>query len=239
MTLSAIPPAPRVNLNNLYGESQSSRVPIGGYRWMTPAEYDSRDWMVYDGESTDIGHILEVDLDYSDRELHLEHSSLPLAPHKLDIDETMLSPFASRLLNEARDRKQRGAERHRSTKLVATFQPRERYIVHSRNLALYLQLGMKLTRIHRAIEFRTSSFLKEYITFCTNKRKEAKSEFRKHIFKTFSNSVFGEQRAPYRRDDEPHLYHFHRRQVHREHARAHGVQAGQDAAADEEVGELP
>ena len=150
-------------------------------------EIEARDWSTYDGENLncDIGHILEVDLHYP-KELHLAHSSLPLAPHKMKIKEQILSPYARRLLKNLR-----GTDKHESTKLVSTFLPREKYIVHSRNIALYIQLGMVVTKIHRVLEFRTSNFLKEYIDFCTRKRKEAISGFRKRTFKNMSNANFG------------------------------------------------
>lgn len=131
---------------------------------MLETEYEKKDWRIYDGELTYVGHILKVDMEY-DQSLHLSHSSLPLAPHKIDIDEKMLSPFARKLLLELR-----GTDKHQSTKLVSDFQPRKDYIVHSRSLALYLQLGMRVTKIHAVLEFETSDFLKDYITFCTNKR---------------------------------------------------------------------
>lgn len=132
---------------------------------MTKREREKKDWSKYDGESTNIGHILCVDMHYG-RELHLSHSSLPLAPEKVDIDENKLSPFARKLLENIKGHN----KSHKSKKLVGTFEPRVKYILHSRNLALYLKLGMKLTKIHDVLEFKTSSFLKDYITFCTNKR---------------------------------------------------------------------
>lgn len=74
---------------------------------------------------------------------------------------------------------------------MSTFLPRKKYIVHAHNLALYLQLGLKLTRVHRVLQFTTSRFLESYISYCTRKRMEATSDFRKRLFKAFSNSNFG------------------------------------------------
>jgi hypothetical protein len=59
------------------------------------------------------------------------------------------------------------------------------------NLKTYLQLGMKLTKIHRVMAFTQSLFLKSYIDHTTVLRTKAKSEFEKSLFKLMINSVFG------------------------------------------------
>ena len=39
-------------------------------------------------------------------------------------------------------------------KLVPNLQTKQHYVLHYRNLKLYLELGMELTKIHRVLQFR-------------------------------------------------------------------------------------
>jgi hypothetical protein len=174
----------QIDANNLYGFAQSCRMPIGNYKWMTTEDIEAKDWTQFN-ENANTGQILEVDLEYPQK-YHLQHNSLVLAPHRMAINESHLSNFAKECLLQLR-----GTNHHSSEKLVSTFLPRKNYVVHAANLALYLELGMILTKVHRVLSFDQSNFLQEYIAFCTCKRAEAKSDFRKRLFKLFSNSNYG------------------------------------------------
>eukprot|EP00438_Fugacium_kawagutii_P020498 Skav224682 [mRNA] locus=scaffold1804:148653:149879:+ [translate_table: standard] len=55
----------------------------------------------------------------------------------------------------------------------------------------YLKKGMKLTKVHKGVKFQQRQWLKPWIDFNTEKRKEAKSDFEKDMFKLMNNAVYG------------------------------------------------
>ena len=56
-------------------------------------------------------------------------------------------------------------------RLIPDLGKKTNYVLHYRNLQLYLFLGMKLIKIHRMLKFKQSNWMKKYIDFNTEKRK--------------------------------------------------------------------
>ena len=172
-----------LDASNLYGWAMSEYLPTGGFRWMTQKQIDKIDLAKYK-EDSNKGIILEVDLEYQ-KELHNLHNDYPLGPEKIKVTKNMLSEYCKNI-----------AEKYKIStglvhKLIPTLSDKEKYVLHYRNLQLYTDLGLEITKIHRVLEFNQSPWLRQYIDFNTEKRKNAKNAFEKDFFKLMNNSVFG------------------------------------------------
>ena len=172
-----------LDANNLYSWAMIQYLPYGRFKWLGKKEIDKFDLNSI-GENSSIGYILEVDLEYP-IELHDLHNDYPLALEKLEISQNVLSNICSDIADEY------GIKIGGVNKLVPNVRNKEKYVVHYRNLQLYLSLGIKLTKVHRILEFKQSDWLKKYINFNTDKRKNAANSFEKYFFKLMNNSVFG------------------------------------------------
>ena len=128
--------------------------------------------------------MLEVDLEYPSK-LHDLRNDYPLAPEKLEISQNMLSKYCFNIANN------NGIKIGGVNKLFPNLGYKSKYVVHYRNIQLYLSIGMKLTKVHRILKFKQSDWLKKYIDFNTDKRKNAANSFEKNYFKLMNNSVFG------------------------------------------------
>ena len=76
-------------------------------------------------------------------------------------------------------------------KLVPNFRDKKNYVIHIRALDQALGHGLVLERIHRAIGFSQSDWMKPYIDFNTQLRTLATNDFEKDFFKLINKSVFG------------------------------------------------
>ena len=118
------------------------------------------------------GLILELDLEYP-QELHNLHNEYPVAPEKIKVSNDMLSGYCKKI-----------AEKYNISiglvrKLIPALKDKKEYVLHYRNLQLYMDLVLKIKKVHRVLEFNQSPWLKQYIDFNNEKRKHAKNSFEK------------------------------------------------------------
>ena len=175
-----------LDFNNLYGWAMNQKLPQCDFEWLFEEEYENIDWKEIDTEGK-VGYVLELDLHYP-KELHDLHSDFPLAPNKCKIKNEQLSQYQ---LNTIENLKQYGYRRTPTEKLMQTLDDKDNYVIHFKNLKLYLQLGLIIKKIHRVLKFTQNDFLKSYIEKNTILRQNSKNDFEKDLFKLMNNSVFG------------------------------------------------
>ena len=120
-----------LDANNLYGWAMSQSLPTHGLKWMKNLTKESLiDILEKANHSMPNvgrkGYIFEVDLEYPHKQWK-SHNDYPLAPKKMIVN---------------------GVE-----KLICHFKPRNNYVVHYRNLRQYLEMGLRITAVHRGISF--------------------------------------------------------------------------------------
>ena len=169
-----------LDANSLYSWSMNQYLPYGGFKWIDPEGF-SFDNVRADSET---GHILEVDLIYP-KELHDFHNEYPYCCEHTLVENDMLSPYATYI-----------AEKHglvggKNSKLISSLTDKKRYVIHEMNLKQAVDAGLVLTKIHRVIEFKQKPWMKDFIDFNIDKRKESKNEFEKGFFKIMCNATYG------------------------------------------------
>lgn len=151
--------------NNLYGHALSQHLPTGQFTWLSVEEIKNLHVDNLEADD-DYGYIFEVDLHYP-RNLHDIHNDFPFCPQNL----------------KPPDSTQR--------KLIQNLYDKERYVIHYQNMKQCLKAGLELIKIHRALKFRQSNWMKTYIDLNTRLRQVAKNDFERDFFKLMNNSVFG------------------------------------------------
>ena len=170
-------------MNNLYGHVMSQYLPYGGFKWVKNMDKIKLKLMNIKSNSS-TGYILQVDLEYP-QELHDIHNDYPLAPEKIKIPKEWLSDYSLEIANA-----------HNITtgtvkKLVPNLMNKNNYVIHYRNLQQCLELGMKLKKIHRILKFKQKDWMKPYIDFNTERRKESTNESDKNPFQLMTNAAYG------------------------------------------------
>ena len=181
-----------VDANNLYGWAMSQAMPDGDFEWLNNAECrEMENRLINAIERNEIfghtrGYILEVDMDYP-QELHERDDDYPMAPELITIEAEITGEKQHELRAQYF-----GAACPFTRKLVCSFLPKKHYVVLGELLAFYLDRGMSLVNIHRAIRFSSSPYVAGYIANNTAKRQQYKhDDVKKSFYKLMNNAPYG------------------------------------------------
>ena len=146
-------------MNNLHGWAMSEYFHYEGCKWLKYV--DGFDVMSI-SEKCQIGYFLENDLEYPDELLEL-HNDYPLAPERLAVSSDMFSSYCKKNADKYE------VKLGDAKKLIPRLGTKTIYVVHYRNLQLYLSLGMKMTKIHRVLKFKQSDWMKNVLILTLEK----------------------------------------------------------------------
>jgi len=145
----------------------SQKLPVGYFRFLEQDEMKCFNVQNISAEGSK-GYFLEVDLEYP-QHLHDSHNDYPLAPESKFVPNEMLSPYAKMALKKLDvnsknhppflNLNDKLPPRANVKKLLTTLKNKQHYVLHIRNLQLYLQLGLKLKHVHKILEFKQDAFL--------------------------------------------------------------------------------
>ena len=168
-----------IDQNNLYGSSLCKLLPHSEFTWLEGSDlewFQNPDHILSLEDEGDFGYVLEVDLEYPS-ELHDSTADFPLAPESGLVTEEMFSPFMKDLLSKVQQQRGTNSGYKPCRKLLLTQYDKEKYICHFVILKFYLQMGLKLVRVHNVIKFRQKAFLEPYIKYNSMKRAQARNNF--------------------------------------------------------------
>ena len=127
---------------------------------------------------------MEVDLQYP-KSIHDDTNDFPLAVEKKSTSISHLSPYNKEYLQSE------NIKFVPTEKLVPDLNDKKNYVCSLKNLQLYMRKGLVLENIHRVLAADQTNFAKSYIDFNSCKRKEAKNDFQKDLFKLLNNAIYG------------------------------------------------
>ena len=76
-------------------------------------------------------------------------------------------------------------------KLVQTLLPKNCYTLHYRLAQIYNSMGLKITKLHRALKFEQANWMRPYMELNTSLRIAASTVSGKKLYKGMINSAFG------------------------------------------------
>ena len=152
-----------LDANNLYGRAMQDCMPYKNFKWMQMDQLNY-DFVARLAADSPMGCIVQYRLVYPTA-LNDIHADYLLAPVKKSISYSSLSITAKQICDKHNLKKSTNTE-----KLLATFEDRDNYILHYRNLQLYISLGMVVTRIYAGIIFDQTPVIKKYIDFNLEQR---------------------------------------------------------------------
>ena len=132
-------------------------------------------------DDNEYGFVIECDLDYP-AEIKEKTENFPFCPYQLKADPNLFSEY----MNSVKQPNYKPTE-----KLVCDLTNKQKYMIHNRMFKFYINMWMKVTKIHTIYRFQQSLCSEKYINHNTQKRTKAKTNIEKNLYKLMNNAFFG------------------------------------------------
>ena len=153
-----------LDANNLYGWGMSNNLPLESFKWETVLSIITDDFIKNYDEKSYIGYLFYADIAYP-KNLYELHKDLSFLPDRMKVNKV--------------------------NKPTASIYDKNNYSIHIYALKQALNHGLIFKKVHNAISFRHSAWLKPYIDMNTKLRTKAKKGFEKDYFKSKNNAAYG------------------------------------------------
>ena len=125
-----------LDTNNLYGWAMPQKLPIKGFKWVKQKKLSkfNEDVIKKYDEDSNTGYFFEVDVEYL-KTLFNNHKDLPFLPERKTIQKVK--------------------------KLICSTDDKKKHVIHIRVSKQTLNHGLKLKEVHRVIQFKQKSMIKD------------------------------------------------------------------------------
>ena len=164
--------------NNLYGDSMSQSLPYDEFKFDNNVNLED---ILNNPDDSDIRYLIEVDLNYPDN-IKEKTKNFPFAPVNKKINPDKFNDYMKEIKPDTYTQ---------TSKLICDQSDKKNYLTHYRMLKIYIRHGMIVDKVHSIISFKQSRWLEKYISYNTEKRNRAKSDFEKDFYKLLNNAFYG------------------------------------------------
>ena len=169
-----------IDANILYGWAMSQYLPTSEFEKLQLPEDNSTldnqleqivEDLTHCPDNNEFGYFIECDLEYP-VEIKEKTKNFPLCPYQTKADPDLFSV----LMNNVNQPNYKP-----TSKLMCDVTNKTKYMIQYRVFKIYINMGMKVTKIQTIYRFKQSLWLEKYIIHNTQKRTKAKTNFEKDL----------------------------------------------------------
>jgi hypothetical protein len=182
------------DISAMYSFLMKQYLPNQGFKWVEDTELNQlqsnpSEFLKNMSMTSKVGYLIEVDLQVPE-EIHDKTDCFPLGPEKRKVKYSMLSKYQKEIAEKNKLNLRVSLDQDR---LLITLLEKKNYVLHSSVLKYYLEHGLVLKKVHRALKFEQVPFLGDFVEENIQRRKEATNSFLRLYYKTLNNSCFGKK----------------------------------------------